>query len=202
MQTLQNGLATVITWHKHIALTIVQVKSDVTDNVINAHRTIDALENDPNLDAAELTEQIATVVRTAHGANVSIVDGAAEWILASKAWTPPANALQDLLDQKTPPPVSIPDTVTNPDTPAVQPSPDLRPNPAHRHPSHQDGRVHANTGHPPVDGGGLQPTPGTPLTPAQPEAMPNPAAQLRRCQAALRAMDRELPWAQRLRQRR
>jgi len=32
MQTLQNGLATVITWHKHIALTIVQAKSDVTDN--------------------------------------------------------------------------------------------------------------------------------------------------------------------------
>ena len=176
MQTLQNGLATVITWHKHIALTIVQAKSDVTDNVINAHRTIDALENDPNLDAAELTEQIATVVRTAHGANVSIVDGAAEWILASRAWKPPANALQDLLDQKTPPPVTIPDT------PTVQPSPD--PQPVRVTPgtggltppaTPGTGGSTPTPGTPPVDGGGLQPTPGTPLTPAQPEAMPNPA---------------------------
>src|ERR1700759_524117 len=33
MTTLQNGLATVITWHKYVALTVVQAKSDVTDNV-------------------------------------------------------------------------------------------------------------------------------------------------------------------------
>src|SRR5271167_350465 len=112
MQTLQYGLTTVITWHKHIAVTIMQVKSDVTDNVVSAHRTIVALENDPTLDGAELTEQINKVVSTAHRANVGIVDGAAEWILASKAWKPPANALQDLLDQKTPPPVTIPDSPT------------------------------------------------------------------------------------------
>jgi hypothetical protein len=205
MTILQNGLATVITWHKHIAVTIVQAKSDVTDNVVSAHRTIDALENDPNLDAAELAEQIKKVVSTAHGANVSIVDGAAEWILASKAWKPPANALQDLLDQKTPPPVTIPDT------PTVQPSPDPRPRPAQPAPvtpgtgrptppvtpgtgrptppvtpgtgrptppvTPGTGRPTPPTGTPPVDGGGLQPTPGTPPTPGQPgvPTVPNPA---------------------------
>src|SRR5580693_4059566 len=153
MTTLQNGLATLITWHKHIAVTIVQAKSDVTDNVVRAHRTIDALENDPNLDAAELTEQITKVVSTAHGANVSVVDGAAEWILASKAWKPPANALQDLLDQKTPPPITVPDT------PTVQPSPDPRPRPTQPVP------VTPGTGGPtpPVTPGTGGPTP--PVTP-------------------------------------
>jgi hypothetical protein len=193
MTTLQNGLATVITWHKHIAVTIVQAKSDITDNLVSAHRTIDALENDPNLDAAELTEQIKEVVSTAHGTNVSIVDGAAEWILASKAWKPPANALQDLLDQKTPPPVTIPDT------PTVQPSPDPQPRPTQPVPvtpgtggptppvtpgtgrptppvTPGTGRPTPPTGTPPVNGGGQQPTPGTPPTPGQPvvPTVPNP----------------------------
>jgi hypothetical protein len=197
MTTLQNGLATVITWHKYVARTIVQAKSDVTDNVVEAHRTIDALENDPSLEAAELTKQINTVVSAAHGANVSIVDGTAAQILVSKAWKPPANALQDLLDQKTPPPVTIPDT------PPVQPSPaDPRTRPAQPVPGTPEtgrptppvtpgtgrptppvtpgtgrptppvtpgtGRPTAPTVTPPVDGGVLQPTPGTPPTPGQP----------------------------------
>jgi hypothetical protein len=183
MTTLQNGLATVITWHKYVALTIVQAKSDVTDNVVEAHRTIEVLENDPNLDAAELTTQINTVVSTAHGANVSIVDGTAAQILVSESWKPPANALQDLLDQKTPPPVTIPDT------PAVQPSPDPRPRPAQPVPvtpgtggltppvTPGTGGTTPAPGIPPVDGGGLQPTPGTPPTPGQPAVPtpPNPA---------------------------
>ena len=184
MTTLQNGLATVITWHKHIAVTIVQAKSDVTDNVVEAHRTIDALKNDPSLDAAELTKQINTVMSAAHEANVSIVDGTAAQILVSKAWKPPANALQDLLDQKTPPPVTIPDT------PPVQPSPaDPRTRPAQPVPGTPEtggprppvtpgtGRPTPPTVTPPVDGGVLQPTPGTPPTPGQPgvPTVPNPA---------------------------
>jgi hypothetical protein len=171
MMTLQNGLATVVTWHKHIALTIVQAKSDVTDNVLGAHRMIVALENDPSLDAAEVTKQINTVVSTAHGADVSIVDGAAEQILASKAWKPPANALQDLLDQKTPPPVTIPGT------PTVQPSPDPRPRPAQPiGVTPGTGGLTPPTGTPLVDGGGLQPTPGTPPATGQPvvPTPPNP----------------------------
>jgi hypothetical protein len=193
MATLQNGLATVITWHKHIAVTIVQAKSDVTDNVVCAHRTIDALENDPNLDAAELTEQIKKVVSTAHGANVSIVDGAAEWISASKAWKPPANALQDLLDQKTPPPVTIPDTPTaqpsldprpGPTQPVAvtpgtgRPTPPVTPGTGRPTPPVTPGTRGPTppTGTPPVDGGGLQPIPGMPLTPGQPAVpAPNPA---------------------------
>jgi hypothetical protein len=154
MTTLQNGLATVITWHKHIAVTIVQAKSDVTDNVVEAHRTIDALKNDPSLDAAELTKQINTVMSAAHEANVSIVDGTAAQILVSKAWKPPANALQDLLDQKTPPPVTIPDT------PPVQPSPaDPRTRPAQPVP----GTPETGGPRPPVTPGTGRPTP--PVTP-------------------------------------
>ncbi|CDO86024.1 hypothetical protein AWC29_28715 [Mycobacterium triplex] len=149
--TLQNGLATVITWHKYVAQTVVQAKSDITDNVVEAHRTIQKLETDSSLDDAERTEQINTVVTTTHGANVSIVDGTAAQILVSKSWKPPANALQELLDQKTPPPVNIPDR------PAPAPSPFPRPTP------------------PPAPvapgGGGLKPTipSGTPpLTPSVP----------------------------------
>lgn len=184
METLQNGLATVITWHKHIALMVVQAKSDVTDNVVSAHRAIEELKNDANLDAAELTKEINTVVSTTHGANVSIVDGAAESIVASKAWKPPATALQDLLDQKTPPPVTIPDS------PTVQPSPAPEPRPTQPVPAPVTPGTGGLTpvpspgpspvpspGPAPVDGGGLQPTPGTPVTPLQPAVptQPTPA---------------------------
>lgn len=121
--TLQNGLATVITWHKYVARTIVQAKSDVTDNVVEAHRTIATLEKDTSMDDAERIQQINTVVTTTHGANVSIVDGTAAQILVSKAWKPPANALQELLDQKAPPPVTIPDGPVAPPSPGPRPTP-------------------------------------------------------------------------------
>jgi hypothetical protein len=166
MKTLQNGLATVITWHKYVAETIVVAKSDVTDNVVAAHRTIEALENDASLDADERSQQINTVVSTAHGANVSIVDGTAAQILVSKSWKPPANALQDLLDQKTPPPVNIPGT------PAVPPSPrpvPITPGSGGLTPPASPGRGGSTPpGTPAFDGGGLQPTPVTPPTPGQP----------------------------------
>ncbi|WP_293319522.1 secretion protein EspK [Mycobacterium sp.] len=198
MAVLQNGLATVITWHKYVAMTIVEAKSDVTDNVVAAHRTIDALEKDSSLDAAERTQQISTVVSSAHAANVAIVDGTAAQILVSKTWKPPASALQELLDQRTPPPVTIPDT------PAVRPSPDAPPRPAQPVPvtpgpvpvtpgkggltpppvtpgtggtKPPPGTPPAGpppSGTPPVDGGGLQPTPGTPQTPGKPTAPTSP----------------------------
>lgn len=115
--TLQNGLATVITWQRHIAMSIVQAKSDITDNVEAAQRRIDVLENDADLEPAQRTTAINTVVLAAHGANVGVIDVAAERILASKTWRPPGNAVEDLLDQKTPPPVAIPDT----ESPAAPP---------------------------------------------------------------------------------
>ena len=166
MKTLQNGLATVITWHKYIAETIVAAKSDIADNVVAAHRTIEALENDASLDADERSQQINTVVSTAHGANVGIVDGTAAQILVSKSWKPPANALQDLLDQKTPPPVTIPGA------PAVPPSPrpvPITPGAGGLTPPASPGRGGSTPpGTPPLDGGGLQPTPVAPPTPGQP----------------------------------
>ena len=97
-----------------------------------------------------------------HGAraNVSIVDGTAAQILVSKSWKPPANALQDLLDQKIPPPVTIPGA------PAVPPSPRPAPIPPGAGgltPPASPGRGGSTPpGTPPLDGGGLQPTPVTP----------------------------------------
>lgn len=46
LMTLQDYLATVITWHRHIAGLIEQAKSDIGNNVDGAQREIDILEND------------------------------------------------------------------------------------------------------------------------------------------------------------
>lgn len=192
MVTLQNGLATVITWHKYVAQTVVQAKSDVTDNVVEAHRTIDALETDTSLDDAERTNQINVVVNTTHGANVSIVDGTAAQILVSKAWKPPGNALQDLLDQKTPPPVVMPDGPVAPPSPGPGPrpappvpvtpgggglTPPVTPGGGGLTPPVTPGGGGLTPPLNPVDGGGLQPNPGpSPLGPKPPTPVgPSPA---------------------------
>lgn len=174
--TLQNGLATVITWHKYVARTIVQAKSDVIDNVVEAHRTIASLENDTSLDDAERTQQITTVVTATHGANVGIVDGTAAQILVSKSWKPPANALQELLDQKAPPPVKIPDGPVAPPSPRPTPVP-VSPGGGGLKPPVTPGGGGLTPPTPgggltpviPLDGGGLQPTP---LRPAPAPAVP------------------------------
>src|SRR6185437_9907003 len=46
IMTLQDYLATVITWHRHIGDLIVQAKSDIEDNVDSTQREISILEND------------------------------------------------------------------------------------------------------------------------------------------------------------
>lgn len=109
LMTLQNGLAAIITWDRYIALSIEQTKSDITDNVEAAQHQIGLLERDSGLDADERTTAINNVVVATYGANISLMEGAADRILASKAWKPPSNALDDLLDQKTPPPLTLPD---------------------------------------------------------------------------------------------
>jgi hypothetical protein len=127
LTTLQNGIVTVITWHNHTAGTIEQTKSAIIDNVEVAHQQINAVNNDPGLDAAERDTAIDAVVTATHGANVTIVGAAAEQILATKSWKPPGNALQDLLDRKIPPPYVSPD---KPSLPAV-------PSPGGQHPGEQ-----------------------------------------------------------------
>src|SRR5262249_51467145 len=42
---LQNSLATVITWHRYVAGSIIEAKSDINDNVEGAEKQINALEN-------------------------------------------------------------------------------------------------------------------------------------------------------------
>lgn len=62
LMTLQDYLATVITWHRHIAGLIEQAKSDIGNNVDGAQREIDILENDPSLDADERHTAINSLV--------------------------------------------------------------------------------------------------------------------------------------------
>ncbi len=127
MRTLQDYLATVITWHRHIGDLIAQAKSDIGTNVDTAQREICILENDTELDADERAAAIRSLVTETHGANVSVVSSTAEQVLESKSWKPPHNALQDLLDQKSPPPPDIPTVaVRPPGTPdiPVTPRPD------------------------------------------------------------------------------
>lgn len=139
LMTLQDYLATVITWHRHIAGLIEQAKSDIGNNVDGAQREIDILENDPSLDADERHTAINSLVTATHGANVSLVAETAERVLESKNWKPPKNALEDLLQQKSPPPPDVPTLVVpSPGTPAtpatpatpVTPAPAPHPQPA------------------------------------------------------------------------
>lgn len=168
LKKLQTGLATVITWHRFIADSIAWAKWDVSDIVESAQAQIDALENDPTLDAAERTTAINTVVGTAYGANLSVVTGTAERIVASKAWKPPPNALQDLLDQKTPPPVTLPDSPVR--TPPVE---EERPRPDPARPAPVTPPPGAPPLSPPgVPGSGAQPPPGMPPLPGQPPVPP------------------------------
>jgi hypothetical protein len=187
--TLQNGLATVITWERYAALSVVQAKSDITDNVELAHQQITVLERDSTLDAAERTTAINTVVMATYGANISVMEGAAERILASKAWKPPGNALKDLLDQKTPPPLTLPDSavpvppVEGDRPPQERPEDDPRPVPTEPPPVTPPPTMPVNPAQPPPVSPmpGLPPTPtpgapppaGQPLTP--PPGMPGPA---------------------------
>src|ERR1700735_4754920 len=43
LKTLQNGLATIVSWDRHIALSIVRAKSDIADNVEAANQQINVL---------------------------------------------------------------------------------------------------------------------------------------------------------------
>jgi hypothetical protein len=103
LMTLLDGLATVITWHRHIAGSILQAKFDITDNVEGAHEQIRAVEKNVKLTADQRASAIAAVVTATRGTNSDVVVMTAARILGTKAWKPPDSALQDLLDQKLPP---------------------------------------------------------------------------------------------------
>ena len=136
LTALLDGLATVITWHRHIAGSVLEVKLDINDNVESAHEQIRAVENNSKLNAAQRTSAITAVVTAAHGANTNIVIMAAARILATRAWKPPDTALQDLLDQKVPPPAESPPASPTPgdevptETDPALPGPGVPPPPA------------------------------------------------------------------------
>ncbi|MEB3922665.1 hypothetical protein OSH32_01775 [Mycobacterium ulcerans] len=89
LMTLQNDLATAITWHKYVAGLVVQAKLAIDTNAEVAHQQILVLQNEPGLTAAERAIAIESLVVATHGANVAVVAGTTEQILASRTWTPP-----------------------------------------------------------------------------------------------------------------
>ncbi|KLO28610.1 hypothetical protein [Mycobacterium haemophilum] len=167
LMTLQDYLATAITWHRHIAGLIAQAKSAIGNNVDGAHRDIIVLENDAEMDADERAAAINELVNSTHVANVSVVSDAAEQVLASKNWKPPNDALKDLLDQKSPPPPDIPTLVV--ETPGTRPN-IPRPTPAPFIPMPVPPVIPSKPGIPvtPTPVRPVTPTPVTPGTPGRP----------------------------------
>lgn len=167
LMTLQDYLATAITWHRHIAGLVAQAKADIGNNVDGAHRDIIVLENDAEMDAEARVAAITELVNSAHAANVSVVSDAAEQVLASKNWKPPNNALKDLLDQKSPPPPDIPALVV--ETPGSMPN-IPRPTPAPFIPMPVPPVIPNKPGIPvtPAPVGPVTPAPVTPGTPGTP----------------------------------
>ncbi|WP_301332358.1 hypothetical protein [Mycobacterium ulcerans] len=117
--TVQDHLATVIAWHRYVADLIGQAKSEIGNHVDAAQREINIVERDQTLDAEQKTAAIDSLISVAHAANVGVVSSTAEQVLKFKHWKAPKNALEQLLDQKTPPPL--------PDTPPVSALPDTPP---------------------------------------------------------------------------
>ncbi|MBX9982616.1 MAG: secretion protein EspK, partial [Mycobacterium gordonae] len=111
MGTLQDYLATVITWHQHIGNLIAEAKSEIGNNVDGTHREISILENDTELEPEERQNAINSLVRAARQANATLIAEAAEQVLESKNWKPPHNALEELLRQVTPPMPEVPTLV-------------------------------------------------------------------------------------------
>jgi len=148
--TLQNGLAAVAAWHKYIAGSIAQAKSDISDNVDAANRQIVSLSEDLSLEDSERASAIAKVVGTTRGANVSLVDGTAEQIRASQAQKPASVDLLRAPDPKPPAPVPLPDTPTDPPSPGDDDQ--------HRRPP--------------------KPTPVSPVTPASPGSPGSPGSPM------------------------
>ena len=112
--TLREGLETAINWHRYVAGSIEQAKSDICDNVDNANRQITSLAQDSDLDDSERTTAIEQVVRAAHRANGRVVEQTAEQIRASKTWRPSRPALPNLDDPKRPSPIVLPDVPATP----------------------------------------------------------------------------------------
>lgn len=109
LSALQHAIATVVTWHSHIGEVVLAAKATISDNLESAHTQINSLLGDANLDADEKTAAIESLIAAAHGANRGVVAATAEQIGTTRAWTPPKQALTDLLDQKIPPPIAAPD---------------------------------------------------------------------------------------------
>ncbi|ORA22920.1 secretion protein EspK, partial [Mycobacterium angelicum] len=177
MSTLQDYLATVITWHRHIGGLIVQAKSDIGNNVDGAQREITILENDPDLEAEQRQAAVDELVRATHNANTSVVAETAEQVLASKNWKPPHNALADLLHQVTPPTPEVPTIVVptpNGPSPVIPPATPFEPVPANPYTPITPGAPVTPVNPtpfepvPPTPFDPLNPTPVTPITPINP----------------------------------
>ncbi|MHA7652231.1 secretion protein EspK [Mycobacterium sp. ML4] len=190
---LQNKLVTVITWQRYVAGSIVQAKSDITDNVEIANRQIDVIANNSSMEANARVAAINALISQTHTENAGVVAGTAEQIMASKSWKPPDSALKDLLDQKIPPPVTLPADPQEPLTPPAEyvpppvspprPVPDNtardpsvetpRPTPSPRSPESTPSEPRRTPADGTGPGGAMSPAP--PTTPSGPAGPSSPA---------------------------
>lgn len=128
---LQNMLATVITWQRYVAGTIFEAKAAISDNVEIANQRINAVVTDSRLTADARRAAIEALVSEAYLENAGVVAATAEQIRASRWWKPPHSALENLLDQKVPPPF----TIAVPDRGSVAPANEASPSDPLRAPS-------------------------------------------------------------------
>ncbi|AYE98388.1 secretion protein EspK [Mycobacterium paragordonae] len=172
MSTLQDYLATVITWHQHVANLIAQAKSEIGNNVDGTHREISILENDTELEPEERQNAINSLVRAARQANATLIAEAAEQVLESKNWKPPHNALQDLLNRVTPPTPEVPTLVVP--TPGTPTPGGPAPTPFEPVPANPYNPLNPGTPVTPVTPTPFEPVPANPYDPLNPVTPGNP----------------------------
>ncbi|MHA7648808.1 DUF1542 domain-containing protein [Mycobacterium sp. ML4] len=172
ISTLQDYLATVITWHQHIGDLLVQAKSEIGNNVDGAHREISILENDTELEPEERQNAINSLVRATQQANASLIAETTQQVLESRNWKPPHNALEDLLHQVAPPTPEVPTLVVP--TPARPTPVGPAPTPFEPVPANPYNPVTPGAPSKPVTPRPFEPVPANPYNPLNPGIPFNP----------------------------
>ncbi len=103
LKGVQDDLVKAITWYQNVADTVAQTKSAIADRVDATQQQITELESNSDSDADDQSDAIDALVNKAHSENIKDVNSAAASVPTAGTWKPPANALQNLLNQKAPP---------------------------------------------------------------------------------------------------
>jgi|GEM_PF-889787 len=100
---LQQHLVSAITWYQNAGDTVARTKSAIADRVHSAQQQISELESNSDGESDDEADAIQSVINKTHSDNARDIASAAVSVPTTGSWTPPANALQILLNQKSPP---------------------------------------------------------------------------------------------------